>query len=58
MTINANNTRENLEKIDTRLLVLGGGPSGFSAAIYASRAELSPTLLTGTALGGKLPQRI
>ena len=42
-----------LEKVETRLLVLGGGPAGFSAAIYAARAELSPILLTGTALGGQ-----
>ncbi len=41
------------EKIETQLLILGGGPSGFAAAIYAARAELAPTLLTGMALGGQ-----
>ncbi|NSW51637.1 MAG: thioredoxin-disulfide reductase [Anaerolineae bacterium] len=43
----------NREQIQTRLLILGGGPAGFSAAIYAARAELTPILLTGTALGGQ-----
>lgn len=41
------------EQIETDLLILGSGPAGFSAAIYAARAELKPILLTGTDLGGQ-----
>ena len=41
------------EQIETDLLILGSGPAGLSAAIYAARAELTPILLTGTDLGGQ-----
>jgi len=37
-----------------RLLILGSGPAGYSAAVYASRANLSPVLVTGMAQGGQL----
>ncbi|HTD04886.1 thioredoxin-disulfide reductase [Undibacterium sp.] len=37
-----------------RLVILGSGPAGFTAAIYAARANLSPTLVTGSAQGGQL----
>lgn len=36
------------------LLILGSGPAGFTAAIYAARANLKPTLITGMAQGGQL----
>lgn len=37
-----------------RLIILGSGPAGYTAAIYAARANLKPTLLTGMAQGGQL----
>ena len=37
-----------------RLLILGSGPAGYTAAIYAARANLRPTLVTGIAQGGQL----
>lgn len=38
----------------SRLLILGSGPAGYSAAVYASRANLKPVLITGMAQGGQL----
>ncbi|NLC35196.1 MAG: thioredoxin-disulfide reductase [Alcaligenaceae bacterium] len=37
-----------------RVLILGSGPAGYSAAIYAARANLSPMLITGLEQGGQL----
>jgi thioredoxin reductase (NADPH) len=37
-----------------RLLILGSGPAGYSAAVYAARANLNPALVTGVELGGQL----
>src|SRR6202140_790785 len=37
-----------------RLLILGSGPAGFTAAVYAARANLRPVLVTGLAQGGQL----
>ena len=37
-----------------RLLILGSGPAGFTAAVYAARANLKPALITGLAQGGQL----
>ena len=37
-----------------RLLILGSGPAGYSAAVYASRANLNPVLVTGVEQGGQL----
>jgi thioredoxin reductase (NADPH) len=38
----------------SRLLILGSGPAGYTAAIYAARANLKPLLITGLAQGGQL----
>jgi thioredoxin reductase (NADPH) len=37
-----------------RLIILGSGPAGYTAAVYAARANLSPTLITGLEQGGQL----
>lgn len=37
-----------------KLIILGSGPAGYTAAIYAARANLKPTIITGMAQGGQL----
>ncbi|MGA9393736.1 MAG: thioredoxin-disulfide reductase [Azonexus sp.] len=38
----------------SRLIILGSGPAGYTAAVYAARANLQPVLITGMAQGGQL----
>ena len=38
----------------SKLIILGSGPAGYSAAVYAARANLEPTLITGLEVGGQL----
>jgi thioredoxin reductase (NADPH) len=38
----------------SKVLILGSGPAGYSAAVYAARANLNPVLITGIAQGGQL----
>jgi len=42
------------DKQHHRLIILGSGPAGYTAAVYAARANLSPVLITGLEQGGQL----
>jgi len=44
----------NMSEKRCKLLILGSGPAGYSAAIYAARANLNPVLITGIEQGGQL----
>src|SRR5690348_17257697 len=47
-------TRMPMPAKHARLLILGSGPAGYTAAVYAARANLRPVLVTGLAQGGQL----
>ncbi|MFZ5558668.1 MAG: thioredoxin-disulfide reductase [Pseudomonadota bacterium] len=43
-----------MKSMHCKLIILGSGPAGYSAAVYAARANLNPVLITGLAQGGQL----
>ncbi len=43
-----------MARIHHRLIILGSGPAGYSAAVYAARANLNPVVITGMQAGGQL----
>ena len=43
---------DTIERI--KCLIIGSGPAGYAAAIYASRADLKPVMYTGMQMGGQL----
>ena len=47
-------TKMAVEARHSQLIILGSGPAGYSAAVYAARANLTPTLIAGLQLGGQL----
>src|SRR5512132_2363732 len=49
-----NTTEKNLNDETRELIIIGGGPAGYTAALYAARANLEPLVIEGFAWGGQL----
>ena len=43
-----------MEKKKEKVIILGSGPAGYTAAVYAARAALEPVLITGLEVGGQM----
>jgi thioredoxin reductase (NADPH) len=54
MTDSSLPTASKSSPIHSKVLILGSGPAGYTAAVYAARANLKPMLITGIAQGGQL----
>lgn len=53
LKLNKITTSDNEEGKVEKMIIIGAGPAGLSAALYAARAELSPLVITGMSLGGQ-----
>ncbi|MBE0688066.1 MAG: thioredoxin-disulfide reductase [Anaerolineaceae bacterium] len=53
LKLNKFTTSENEANKVEKMIIIGAGPAGLSAALYAARAELSPLVITGMSLGGQ-----
>lgn len=54
LQLNKITTNENEPNKVEKMIIIGAGPAGLSAALYAARAELSPLVITGMSLGGQV----
>src|SRR5512136_2013373 len=54
LRLNSLSTNNPTQVNNVKMLILGSGPAGLSAALYAARANLEPVVLTGMDLGGQV----